>query len=927
MNIIHRFTWKAMWKNRTRTLVTIIGILLSTAIFTAITTMAISIQDFLIRGVHYTEGDYYVKFVYADENDLAALSADETVSSIADYRLLGFVKFEDKESSWSSFAIASGDDAFFAQLPVHLEEGRLPENSGELLLPERALEVLNHFEINCKVGDTITLDAVPAFEGLDVALPETDKQAFSKSYTIVGIARDFIYDDGSCHLSSMLTYTDGNEGDALCHHLYAKTDDPQAARTLSEREYGVKSYLNHELLNYLGTSEFDNITSVIAYVAILLIVIVLIGSVGLIYNAFSISLSERTKQIGLLSSVGATRKQLRRSVFFEAGTLSLISIPAGLLIGWGLIALTLSIIGLRVKYLFSPAAANEVALNAVISPLALGSAVLIALFTVFISAIIPAIRATRITPMDAIRQSADYKVRKSRLRNGKLLSRIFGVHGFLASKYFRVSRNKYRTTILSLAISIILFLSATSLGNAIQNTASGGIQTENFDFRIYISESDTISPEELRRNPYISKIVQTQNTGYYHSLTPDSILTNEFQRAWDNYSKFCDNETRHCQPTSIEYLEDSMLEEFLIGQGIDPAPYLTADDPTALVYKRHIFTPHMQDEYGGWVKYSYLINPLKKNVDSITMIADCIPMGLTEQYADQNFWWDFAPYDDALLIQARPFGATTSGGELAMGELSSSGALFFEMVVDEENEKISYYTYDYAAKTRSAEPIYVYEKDGLFKHQKLGAHIDEVPFGVCKDNLDSSFVLILPLSAYDGPTDVTFLSVKAKDYTALKAYLDENEIDYNDYHSEEENNRTLLLLLNVFAYGFIILISLISAANVLSTISTNLALRTRDFAMMRSVGLSKRSLYRIAALECMIYCFRALLIGLPIGLIAHIVIYSIVQKALWTAFAFPWQSLLVCISCVFAITFISILYTLTKMRKANLIDALRNENL
>lgn len=929
MNVIHRFTWKAMWKNRTRTLVTVIGILLSAAIFTAITTMALSLQDFLIRSAHYTDGDYYVQFVAADEGDLTALSQEETVSSIADYRLLGFVKFEDKESGWSSFALASGDDAFFAQLPIHLKEGRLPQNSGELLLPESALEVLGYFGLPCKVGDTLTADAVTAYENLDVALPETDKQAFSATYTIVGIAEDFNYGIG---LKSLLTYSDGCEGDAICHHLFAKTHDPADVRALSELEIGEVSYVNYNLLNVLGRSQFDNVTGVITWVAILLLVIVVVGSVGLIYNSFSISVSERTRQIGLLAGVGATRKQLRRSVFFEAGALSLISIPAGLFLGWGLVAAILSAIGLRVKYLFSPAAANAVELKTLVSPIALGSAALIALLTVLVAAFIPAVRATRVTPMSAIRQSEDYKVGKRGIRGGRLLRRLFGTVGMLASKYFRVSRKKYFTTILALSISVILFIAATSLGTAIQNTASGGIQTENFDFRVHLFESDEhgISENDLRNNPYIAKIVETQITDYYHSLTPDSVLSGDFQDAWDNYSKFCDNETRHCQPTTVMYLEDDALKEYLLQNGIDPAPYLTADDPTALVYKRYIFTPHMQDENGLWVKYSYLIDPLKKNTESIVMIGDWAPMGLTEQYSGEGhpyYVWDFAPYDDALLIQARPFGASaSSGGELAMGEISNSGALFFEMVVDEENNTISYYTYDYTTKTRGAEPIYVYQNEGLITRQKLGAHIDELPFGICKDNLDSNFVLILPLSAYSGPTDVTGLSVKAQDYTKLKAYLDENEVDYTDYHSAEENSRTLLLLLNVFAWGFILLISLISAANVLSTVSANIALRRRDFAMMRSVGLSERSLYGITALECLIYCSRALLIGLPLGLAAHVAIYVIVQDALWQAFDFPWENILIAVGCVFAVTFIAMLYALAKMRKVNLADELKKDN-
>ena len=149
-------------------------------------------------------------------------------------------------------------------------------------------------------------------------------------------------------------------------------------------------------------------------------------------------------------------------------------------------------------------------------------------------------------------------------------------------------------------------------------------------------------------------------------------------------------------------------------------------------------------------------------------------------------------------------------------------------------------------------------------------------------------------------------------------------MNYNDYYSEEEDSRTLLLLLNIFAYFFIISVSIISAANVTSTISANFMLRKREFAMLQSIGFTRLSLYRIAAIECIIYCLRSLIWGIPLGLITYFVIHYIITQAFWQTFIIPWNNMFISICYAFSV---AMLYSLLKMRKINLIDVLKNENI
>lgn len=920
MNVIYNFTWKTMWKNRTRTLVTIIAVLLSTAFFTAITTIAFSIQNYLVRSVQYTDGDYYVKYVYTTDAELSKLQNDEMVSSVAKYSSLGFVDFESNslDSGYNSYELATGDKSFYEQMPVHIIEGRLPENSGEIVLPASLIELLKSLSLPYSIGAEITFNVNTDCSRIEIAPSNIEAKIFTRKFTIVGIIENTQYDDGTSAMPSMLTFEDANEGTPLYYHLYAKTHNTKDALLLSEYEYGADQYLNFELLNYLGTSMFDNLTTLITSVVIFLLVIVFIGTIALICNAFYISLSERTKQIGLLLSVGATKKQIRRSVYFEAGCISLISIPTGLALGWLISAVIISTIGTRLKNLFFSYTANNVEITTLLSPQSFGIASLVAFIAVLFSVIIPAIRAMRITPISAIRESKEYTADTKRTPKRRLLCRILGLHGTLAAKYFYVSRRKYHITVFSLVISIVLFISAGSLGSSIQNAAQSGIQTENHDFTIFLleTEPDKPSAEEIRNNPNITKsaIVNFENHNY--ALTPDSLLSKDFQDAWNDYIQYTRNGNRNCQPTANCYIEDSVYREYLIEHGLEPNVYINAEEPVALLYRRHLNIQNGEDSY------NYIVDPLKEDIDEVTLITWAFHDGLIE-LCPGNYEWDFTHSQNGeLLIMATPFVYDATGDY----KLDDENALYFEMVVDEDTSQISYFTYDMKKQTRGESAVFVTDEDGLMYQQKIGAHIDELPFGASTEDTEGYLTLILPYSAYTGPTDVTILAVNTSNYANFKAYLDENGLSYNDYYSEEEDSRTLLLLLNIFAYCFIISVSIISAANVISTISTSFMLRKREFAMLQSIGLTRPSLYRIAAIECTIYCLHSLIWGISIGMVVHYAIHCVIKQAFWQSFTIPLNCLLLSVCYAFSVSFLAMLFSFIKMRKINLIDVLKDVN-
>lgn len=148
-----------------------------------------------------------------------------------------------------------------------------------------------------------------------------------------------------------------------------------------------------------------------------------------------------------------------------------------------------------------------------------------------------------------------------------------------------------------------------------------------------------------------------------------------------------------------------------------------------------------------------------------------------------------------------------------------------------------------------------------------------------------------------------------------------------DAAASNESDRMLITVINVFSYGFIVLISLISVANVFNTVSTNISLRRREIGMLKSIGLSNKGLRRMMNFECIIYGARSLLWGLPAAAIMTYVIYRVSGTAYETEFYIPWYSILIAVGSVFAVVFATMMYATGKIKKDNPIDALKTENL
>ena len=617
MNIMNRLTWKSMVKNRTRTIVTAIGIALSAALFCAVTTMGASILSYLIDLQIAVGGDYHVSAVTLTQEEAHAIRNREDVESFAETQTLGMVNFYGEEMGFNSGIVKACNEAYFETMPTVLKEGRLPQNSGEFVIGEYLLHTMEAQGYPTDIGSEVTLTITPYVASMNQGDPEAP--TFTITGTIVGIHdmnSSVIAPGEGGEYSYIFTGLDESTPNALYCDLFLKAQSPAKAKDLAA---AVKGSTNYSLLQYYGVVEAGNVAFVIAGIMAAIIAIVMVGTIGLISNAFSVSVAQRTQEFGLLSSVGATKKQLRRSVNFEAGMLCLMGIPAGILLGFVSVIVLLNIAGDTVESMVATMQSG-VQIKAVANPVALLGAAGIAAATVFLSSWIPSVKAARITPIAAIRQESEYQADKKLTKTARKWWKPGKVSANMAAKYYRTNRKKYRPIVTALSISVVLFLSAMAVSSSLQ-FISDSIELDNFDFIVFIQNGDETLLNEIRNHESVAQSVLYDNERIYTLIT-DEYESEQRKDAFDTEDPVDKDVaiTWKNNAASIYYLEDDAFRAYLQEQGIDPEPYFDKENPLATVFYQQWQYVGMTEIGYDWIYFTF--PPLDDAVTELPVLPD-----------------------------------------------------------------------------------------------------------------------------------------------------------------------------------------------------------------------------------------------------------------------------------------------------------------
>ena len=870
MNVFNKVTLESLKKNRTRTVVTIIGIMLSAAMICASTTFVSSMQNFVLRCEIYSSGDWHGAVYDAAYKDYEDIRDSGKVSSAAYAQVLGYAKIDSANERKPYLYVLGGDVAsgYFKTMPVHLILGTLPKDSTEIILPEH---LTSNGKVNYKLGDTVTLDVgdrtldgrrlgqdTPVYTydsetQVEIMSGERLENTEPRTYTVVGIYERPTFEDYSAPGYTALTAADTKSADQAPIHCYFKLHKPAGVYDFMKEMGYTQEYryaYNTKVLLYSGTAPFDSFLTAFYSLAAIIIALIVFGSVSLIYNAFSISVSERTRQFGLLSSVGATRKQLRRMVLFEALAVSIVGIPLGILVGIGGIGITLLLIGDK---FFSIVRVN-IPMRLCVSWQAVVIAAVIALVTVLISAWIPSKRATRVSAVEAIRQSMDIKVSGRPVRTSKLAYKLFGLPGVLAGKHYKRNRKKYRTTVVSLFMSIVLFVSAAAFTDYMMESAEGGLASNQFDL-IYAAESDASAA--MRPDALLELLFSEQNvTG--GTYTKKQFLQGDISREYVTAmfaGRFADfgMEREDATPKDLSisgylyFVADAEFNKLLEKYNLKESDYYDRDKPLGIALDRNI----------------ELDRRLEKYVTLDTLKGDgCVIEGL--YYVEIDGYYR----KDSRIDE--------NGNKVVLYQNRDNESDIIELPYEESFAK---YT------LRSEKTI---EEAPFFVSRSTPVAINMIyPYSMLES--------VIPEAALNQFRNTEYFltsSNHAASFENLATMLTENGLSSRqlfDYAANAETNRNVITIIRVFAYGFIVLISLIAAANVFNTISTNISLRRREFAMLKSVGMTQKGFRRMMNYECLLYGSKALLLGLPVSCGITYLIYRAVTTAYETSSIYRGQ--------------------------------------
>lgn len=869
MNLYTSLTLRYLKENKKRTIVTIIGIILSTSLICGIGNIFESFMDYQIRETINRKGAFHATFhdIKKEDVDKITKSSGISKSSISDN--LGYSKLSNEKKNLVS--VKAFDKEGFEGYQIKLKEGRFPTNSNEIVLSERAMPLIDK-----KVGDSINLNIGKRVDKnqKEIEIPivhdnETIVDGKSKNFKIVGVMNK-LDDDLDNDVVSGITYLDIKEktkGDkvnvAICANepseIYeiapaisknlglkvASNDDSDDMIYNNDNGVAYENLsFNEHLLRLKGASAYANINRSINAAMFVVTTLVVVCTVATIYNAFSISINDRKKQFGILNSIGATKSQIMKIVFIEAIVVSVIGIPLGLITGTFAIDLIFKLI----KYMFSSSVIAQLNLRVVYNPYVIILSALIVLLTILVSAILPALNAAKTPPLEAIKNSSSLKLGK--VKDSKLVRLLFKTEGVLAYKNLRRNKKKFRITLFSLIISVVIFISFSGFVELFIKANEASVGQVNYDVRLWkggILEGDKII-DDLNKVNGIKKISVRNIYGVAFDVK-ESNINKDYKDLIDKTfsKKNKDGETVYdfnFEQNSFQFTDDKDIDNLKLING-------SFDKETAIKENGIILRN----------KSSYS-EPGKKYDVSLTN------------------------YKVGDTINAYKFSRDENGKQI--------------------NEPIKLKV---LATT-----------DDLLPGNKMSTYmgIDFITYNEVGSKL-----------GYDiNSGNIYINSDKSKDTRNALKKIGE-KYGYNVY-DEVDNALKMeqsIIAIKIFVYGFVLVISLVSITNIVNTISTNINLRKREFAIIKSIGVTPQGFNKMIYLESLLYGVLALVYGVPIGLLIDVIMNKIMGNVVQLGMILPWDAVLVSIVGVFVITFIASYIPMRKINKENIIENIRQESI
>lgn len=884
MKLLNKLTLKNLRLNKVRTIVTIVGIMLSAALITVVSGMALSGRQTMIDAQAAWSGNYDVALDIIDNSVIETARNNRNVENAFYKERLGYARTKNADGETCDYSVlAMSENTYGNCFKIDLIKGKFPTNSGEAVVT-KSFKTQDGKDV--KIGDKITLDVgvltdkdsnVLDEEGIHNLLQKDFNKCsiidtVKRTYTVTGIIErpktSELYDPSNLsmiytvsdekapveairtkHMNKLyIAYTPQSEGDYLQNTadiLGFKADDmsnviSDEISPEDQQTSGINAYeFNFVLLSMKGYGGSDGTNVMIFSLAVIIIIIVMLASVFVIRNSFAISITEKTSMYGMLASVGATKRQIRRNVLFEGFILGLIGIPLGILLGLGVNAILIAILNSVLGDMLSGASFVFVT-----PTIPIICAIVLSAVTIFCSSFFIALRASRIPPLVAIRGNKDIKVKNNKpYRTSKLTKKLFGVGGEIASKSLKRSRKKYRTTVISIVVSVAMFIAVSAFmdyGMTFTDHYYG-----NADYSYMVVGIDSKQAQTIEKMPEIENYL---TVGLQYGYVSADVPVNECGE------NFLYDNADGTKSFSVEFLE--------------------FEHDTFVQICRELKLDYNKVK-GGVLVYSQVTPDNSESGNSSK------PMKLFGKTAPTKF---------------TVHGNDDEGNALITGKLKVSSV--FDEIPKSADSVIG-------EGTIFGQGLIIGEQ-GVISPQ-LGEH-------GCG------------ITLYANTSDHTSLTNRIESMSGTGD--SESYISIFDYEEIVRQFNAIMLIVGIFVYGFIGVISLIGLTNIFNTISTNMQLRSKEFASLKSIGMTKKEFNRMIRLESLMYGIKSLIIGIPLGVLGVFAIFSAFSNGnVPMSFVFPWKAILISIAAVIIVVWLIMKYSISKVNKQNIIETIRNDNI
>lgn len=960
MKEIIRLSWKNLMLNKNRTITTLVMIIITVATFAGISIMYESAIKGLEKTFKETKGDYSISVENIDKNYDKNLLKDKNTEKVMEYytisKALSRGKIQEdiakekgkeyfdthsneeiqaeiqkamsklKPSKWyiQKYELNKDGEDYSKQQEeakqfeeailnpyfgvdilgankedlkgynFRLIDGRLPENENEIVLQKASKTARYTFNI----GTTITMNG--------------------KEYKIVGYVNNvFDSNDSEVNIGIVKIATEEEKKEAVSKifGIYIKDKGEKVKNTAEEisktlkedsKNGSIKMAVNKSLLRLQNAnlqgyeSSTDNVIATLEMMRNVLIVIVAVSGIIIMYNSFNLSLVERRKQYGILKSLGIKNSSLYVMILFEALVLSVAGIVIGYICGMIGDYLVVGYINdTLVNMIKSMGVENELQMSLIYTT-NIHAFYLVAIstgITVVLAAMIPAIKSTRISPIENIRGKDDYVVNTKKVKTSNISKKLFGIEFDLARKNMKRAKKRFRVATLSLAIAFILIFVIGTLGAQING-------------QISLLEAQTNS---LFKNGNIAEITHiniVDKDGSVNNRKKSNVKYSEkdvqeiIKFGIEDYAKQIESKdslkiNRAVLSTALEYLEKIDKDEELLKTVTDnylKNRFNSIDDSSRQKAKKQISIQFATNKvYSDKDKFG--LNEIKDNEIYLSNVEILEENGtlVEKPIFDESkiIGKEIEIYGNKLKIAKAPVNS-----ELTL-RASTGGSIFLQAYVNEKT---------FANIVRNDEKGLNFR--GFYQSDLKGdKKIEDIMKKQQQENLEKEY-----------------------DFGKVQMFT-ETIITPSGVIGIIKGMITIFQLL---LYGFLILVILMSVVNIFTTITINILLRSRELAILKSVGMSDKQFDKMLRGENYIACLRSIIFGIVVSLLLLFATKVIIDKGnVNIDFRFiadmlgsiNYIALAISIILVYGITFVSTFFAKKSIKSQDIVEVIRRDNI